>query len=90
MPEKNKHIDNGIPDQGTPIPRSAPVDFDRLFVGGKEVFARKDESETAKIPKVSQLQAKKDRSAEETVDELRKRFNDLLQGLSDAGLMGDE
>lgn len=89
MPEKNKHIDNGIPDQGTPIPRSAPVDFDQLFVGGKEVFAGKGESD-AKIPKVSQLQAKKDRSAEDTVDELRKRFNDLLQGLLDAGVMEKE
>lgn len=77
-----------LPDQSAPIPKSAPTDFERLFVGGKEIFPEQSESgnPVKKIKNIKPINVKGE------VDPvfLAKNFNLLLSELQNAGLMEEK
>ncbi|MNW09764.1 hypothetical protein D3C71_2068390 [compost metagenome] len=76
-----------IPDQSTPIPKSAPTDFDRLFVNGVEI--NPDRLGGSSSEPVAQLDHIKQINTKDTVDVslLAKSFNLLLIELQDKGIM---
>jgi len=75
-------------DQSAPIPKSAPTDFERLFVKGKEILPGKggESSPSKKIKHIKPINVKGD------VDPVfvAKNFNLLLTELQNAGLMEDK
>ena len=77
-----------LPDQSAPIPKSAPMDFDRLYVQGKEIIPGEGgkSSPSKKIKNIKPINTKGD------VDPVfvAKCFNLLLTELQNAGLMEDK
>ncbi len=77
-----------MPDQSTPVPKSAPTDFDRLFVRGNEIFPEQvgGGEPVNKIKHIKPINVKGD------VDPvfLAKNFNLLLTELQAAGLMEEK
>lgn len=77
-----------LPDQSAPIPKSAPTNFDRLFVQGEEILPGQGGGKQSgkKIKHIKPINTKGD------VDPvfLAKNFNLLLTELQNAGLMEDK
>lgn len=78
-----------MPDQSAPIPKSAPTDFERLFIQGEEVFPGQSEQigqTTKKIKNIKPINVKGE------VDPvfIAKNFNLLLTELQNAGLMEEK
>lgn len=76
-----------MPDQSAPIPKSAPTDFERLLIGGVEIFPGESSGEPAKkIKNIKPINVKGE------VDPVfvAKNFNLLLTELQNAGLMEEK
>lgn len=79
-----------LPDQSAPIPKSAPIDFDRLFVQGEEILPGQGKSSgKASVPKIKNI---KPINVKGDVDPVfvAKCFNLLLTELQNAGLMEEK
>jgi hypothetical protein len=78
-----------LPDQSAPIPTSAPMNFDRLFVQGEEILpgqSKGDGKPSKKIKNIKPINVKGD------VDPVfvAKCFNLLLTELQNAEFMEDK
>lgn len=80
---------SNLPDQSAPIPKSAPTDFDRLFVRGEEIHPGKSSHSGEPVKKLKNI---KPINVKGEVDPVfvAKCFNLLLTELQNAGLMEEK
>jgi len=78
-----------MPDQSAPIPKSAPTDFERLFVGGEEIIPGQSGNSGEQVKKIKNI---KPINVKGEVDPVfvAKNFNLLLTELQNAGLMEEK
>lgn len=78
-----------LPDQSAPIPKSAPTDFERLFIGGVEILPGHSGQSGEPVKKLKNI---KPINVKGEVDPVfvAKCFNLLLTELQSAGLMEEK
>lgn len=78
-----------LPDQSAPIPKSAPMNFDRLFVQGQEITPGQSSGKSSPTKKIKNIKPINVKGEVDPVF-LAKNFNLLLTELQNAGLMEDK